>query len=260
MKSLFILLCLLLPDCLFAAELTPEQQRKVRHTVNQYCTLLSDFAKSESYVGNMPIMLNLMSDDHTRIFDDLKTDTLVYITTYLTNIVSDFNHSLSISFENINNIEIIGFERPNFEKSNKKVYAQMEIMKTIRGNGLNKTIKNAFVVNLEDYKIFGIKNSNGAFFDDADPYLLWDRGLDFYNKKKYNEALVWFEKSANKGYVEAQYYCGIMYIKGEGCKQFKRKERDKRGICWMQKASQNGIHEARQDLDRLGVWEEINCN
>ena len=55
-----------------------------------------------------------------------------------------------------------------------------------------------------------------------------------------NKALYWYEKAAQQGLAKAQFNCGIMYDKGEGCTMDKKK-----ALYWYEKAAQQGYAKAQ---------------
>ncbi len=256
MKKKILLGLLLLWGVAQAGNLTDYQKQKVREVVSSYCNLISQFAQTEENADNRSMqIINLFSNENVPTYNDL-TDQEVMFFDYLSTISSDYNHSLTFSFkENINNQKVYGLTEPSFTKTKELIYAEIEMTKTILGEGLKKTIKNVFVVNLKDYKIWGITSTS----NETSPYELWLIGIQAYNKKQYSEALEIFEKCANNRHennvyvILSQYYTGVMYLKKEGCKHFKKKVRDKKGVEWLRKASIY-YSKARQDLDRLGDY------
>jgi superkiller protein 3 len=198
-------------SALYAADLTPAQQAKVRAVVSQYCELLSKFASSDTYIDSIYKITSLCSTWNMTTFDDLKENKQILLSDYLHRITNDFNHELSISYEGIQTAEIKKIQRPSMDKSKSEedAFALIEVVKKIKGHGLNKTVKNVFAVNLKDYKIWGI--TKDALFEDDDASSMLSKGLVYFSENQYDEALFWFEKSADKGNVEAQFYCGIFY-------------------------------------------------
>ncbi|MDR3268472.1 MAG: tetratricopeptide repeat protein [Tannerella sp.] len=213
MRKLIILCFLAAPFTLFAADLTSVQQAKVREVVSQYGKLLSEFASSDAYIGNNEKIERLCANINMSTFDDLKANEQILLGDYLNHIVIDFNHNLSISYEGIQTAKITGYQAPTLDKSESEseayAFVLIEATKKIKGQGIDKTVKNVFAVNLDDYKIWGI--SKDALFESDDPYSLLQSGIRYYNNKQYNEALDRFERSAAKGNVEAQKYCGYVH-------------------------------------------------
>lgn len=228
-------------------EISQYQKQQVRNVVNNYCLLMSNFANSDKHINNMQKIQSLFTHDNIKILDDLQTDKKILLSDYLTKIVN-YNHGFNLNFvEDINNV-IYGYHEPNFNKSSVPTYGQMILYKQISGHGISKTVQNVFIIRLSDFKIFKI--SDTSLIEPSD---LWFKGMQYYSNKQHEEALEWFEKSANMNYVPAQYSCGVMYLLNEGCKHIKRKERDNKGVYWLQKAARY-MPKASQDLDRLGVY------
>ena len=67
-------------------------------------------------------------------------------------------------------------------------------------------------------------------------------GVDF-NKKK---AFEWFEKAAEQGDAEAQYYLGVMYREGQGVDKS-----DSSAIRWFAKATAQGLETAKAAIDEI---------
>lgn len=61
-----------------------------------------------------------------------------------------------------------------------------------------------------------------------------------------NEALIWFEKSANQGYAEAQYNLGTMYQNAIGVDQDFKK-----AVKYYKLAANQGHREAKDNLEAL---------
>ena len=47
----------------------------------------------------------------------------------------------------------------------------------------------------------------------------YDQAITYYREGNYKEAVMWFRKSAEQGFVEAQYHLGAMYLEGQGLVQ-----------------------------------------
>jgi TPR repeat protein len=65
-------------------------------------------------------------------------------------------------------------------------------------------------------------------------------------KQDYKKAVEWYQKTADQGYVTAQYNLGLMYENGKGVKQDYKK-----AVEWYQKAADQGDAPAKKALDRL---------
>lgn len=83
-----------------------------------------------------------------------------------------------------------------------------------------------------------------AMAGDADGQALY--GTLYFNKQDYNVARTWFDKSMLQGNATADYYLGIMKIKGLGTTR-----RVAQGIEHLRKAAQNGSGMAYFELGRM---------
>lgn len=72
------------------------------------------------------------------------------------------------------------------------------------------------------------------------PEALFQKGMDAYNTKDFKTALALFEKAAQQNYAAAQFFCGLMYNKGEGTTVDKAK-----GFILCKKAAEQGIDQAQ---------------
>lgn len=86
--------------------------------------------------------------------------------------------------------------------------------------------------------------------DKGDQLSQYYLGLMYYQgkgvKKDYNQAFDWFTKAAAAGNEQAQYYLGFMYYQGEGIK----KDYDK-ALDWFTKAAATGNKQAKYYLKLL---------
>jgi len=238
--NLIIVCFLLLSVSVFAAvNLTKEQETTVRNVVRQYCKLMSEFASNEDNVTNKPKIIELFSGNETTVFDDLITNKETSLNDYLINITGEFNHTLKFTFKGVEQATIGSITAPKIGSSKDDKFAEIEITKEINiPKKGNKTVKNFIIINLEkNYQIWGIGSNS------EDPVNRFRKGCKSYANKQYEEALNHFEASAIKGYGEAQYRCGCMYIDGKGCKQLKKKEREEKGLEWLKDAVVHNKHE-----------------
>ena len=60
------------------------------------------------------------------------------------------------------------------------------------------------------------------------------------------EAVAWFRKAAEQGYVDAQCNLGVMYRRGRGVPQD-----DAEAAAWYRKAAEQGLPEAQFNLDGM---------
>ena len=73
----------------------------------------------------------------------------------------------------------------------------------------------------------------------------FEKGLDYYNKKNYKQAVYWYTKSAQQGHLEAQYNLGLIYYNGAGIPQNYNE-----AVYWFTKSAQQGDPKAQ---NKLGV-------
>ena len=64
--------------------------------------------------------------------------------------------------------------------------------------------------------------------------------------KDLEQAVVWYRRSAEQGYAEAQYNLGVKYANGQGVEQD-----TKEAIRWLQKAVKQGDEDARSALGHI---------
>jgi hypothetical protein len=98
-----------------------------------------------------------------------------------------------------------------------------------RFNDVDETMVLAFSKNSSSMS--SISNSFGTAQSSGD---LLAQALEYYSEKQYKEALAMFEKQIELfGAPEAYWYAAIMYLKNQGCKGMKRKERDEKAINYL---------------------------
>ena len=71
----------------------------------------------------------------------------------------------------------------------------------------------------------------------------FQKGLDAYDREDYATALHVWRDLANQGLAEAQYYMGLMYVKGNGVP-----ENDKEAVKWYRLAAEQGDVDAQYTL------------
>jgi len=71
----------------------------------------------------------------------------------------------------------------------------------------------------------------------------YKKGKDFYDKKDYTQAVVWFRKAAEQGYSNAQFYLGYCYYCGRGVS-----EDNTQAVVWFRKAAEQGYSDAQYHL------------
>ena len=91
------------------------------------------------------------------------------------------------------------------------------------------------------------QNSN-SFVQSSDtdtdtPEKLYQKGLSFYNKKDYSEAVKWYRKAAEQGRTDAQFNLGYCYDKGQGVSQDYTE-----AVKWYRKAAEQGNASAQCNL------------
>jgi TPR repeat protein len=75
---------------------------------------------------------------------------------------------------------------------------------------------------------------------------LADRALVAYDQKHYTEAFDLFNKAAESGNINAEYYLGIMYENGYGVEQNRSN-----ALTWYSKAASHGHPLAGQAVERI---------
>lgn len=76
----------------------------------------------------------------------------------------------------------------------------------------------------------------------------YEKGMEKYNEKEYEEAFKLFMIAAEKGYVEAQYEIGEAYYYGYGVEENKEE-----AVKWYKLAADNGSGYAKKKLDALNI-------
>ena len=71
-------------------------------------------------------------------------------------------------------------------------------------------------------------------------------GMTHYLYERYSEAVKYFEKAANQGFANAQFFLGVCYAGGEGVTEDLQKAK-----YWYQKALANGEEDAKKALEEL---------
>ena len=74
----------------------------------------------------------------------------------------------------------------------------------------------------------------------------YKKGQDFYNKKDYTQAVVWFRKAAEQGHSNAQNYLGFCYRNGYGISQDNNQAK-----YWWRKAAEKGSADAKNNLKKF---------
>ena len=72
---------------------------------------------------------------------------------------------------------------------------------------------------------------------------LYNKGMTYYNKRDYTEAVKYFKQAAEEGYADAQYMLGICYLTGHGVTQDYNEV-----VKWYRKAAEQGNADAQNGL------------
>ncbi len=226
------------------------QKKKVRNVVSEYCNSISEYVSSRDAAESNARIFQLINNSWIRIFDDLSMKPQQDINAYLIGLRPYIGKVKFYFKENIENVEVTGLSNPNLSKSSEIAkYGEIGLTKIIEKNGQKRTVKNVFVVDLENFKIVTITNERNI-----SPFDLWLAGVKAYNKKNYKEAFKNYKKCAdlqkNDNYVAlAQYSVAVMQIKGRGCrKNFKQ------AINYLKKSSKQGHPDAYQLLLHFDVY------
>jgi hypothetical protein len=221
---LFILFVCLSNTYAESNNLTEAQKTQMRLVVSNYCQKTEYFCNATDQ--DQDNLVKMFSGKFTKqVLNDI-SDNMEYtgIAQYLLAVSAN---NIKISFkEDINQLEVIGYLQPNSSNSNSSgnLFAVIIVTKKISSQFINKEVKNKIVINVLDKKIYGILNANPASIPET-PIELWLKGIeefDFakqYDPRSYKKAREWFQKSAEKGFAEAQNDLGIMYYVGYGGSQ-----------------------------------------
>jgi hypothetical protein len=74
----------------------------------------------------------------------------------------------------------------------------------------------------------------------------YDQAIAYYREGNYKEAVRWFRKSAEQGFVEAQYNLGTMCLEGQGLVQS-----DNEAAMWFRKSAEQGLANAQYNLGKM---------
>jgi tetratricopeptide (TPR) repeat protein len=282
-KILFGIFLLLFFNSSFSQEvkLMPAQENEVRTLIGSYYNYLQQWAdklEPEVLENINPLFTHKA---HARVYDDLVTDKITGLLTYLNEYYKLRDEGIKISLsENIQNVPIKGFTTEEIVKSNGVKVAVTVLTKHTKGNKIIKEAPNTFVINLEKKTIAKIvKNEQDLYTSlaqnsqtvessvaEANTEMLGNildgwymDAILLYNMKKYEEALSLFEKAASRGHMKSQYEAGVMYFLKKGCNKLKKKEREEQGYKWLIKAAEqlpegSRYNKARQTLDALGYY------
>jgi tetratricopeptide (TPR) repeat protein len=282
-KILLGVLLLLFFNTSFSQEtkLTPAQENEVRTLVGTYYNYLQQWADNPNSELNKNIYSLFTLNEDARVYDDLVTDKITGLLTYVNRYFELRDEGIKISLaEDIQNVPVKGLTTEEIVKSSGAKVAVTVLTKHTKGNKIIKKAPNTFVIDLKKGNIAKIvKNeqdlyahleqnsqtvensmaeTNTEMLDDILDGWYMDAIL-LYNVKKYEEALSLFEKAASRGHMKSQYEAGVMYFLKKGCKKLKKKEREERGYKWLIKAAQqlpkgSRYNIARQTLDALGYY------
>ena len=112
-------------------------------------------------------------------------------------------------------------------------FAEVKVRKTYsyqkKNTDVDETVTITFLKNR--YYMSSIKNPFGTAQTPGDLFAL---ALHYYTNRQYKEALKTFEDCIKKhNNNAAKYYASVMYLKNQGCKGMKRKERDEKAINYL---------------------------
>ena len=88
---------------------------------------------------------------------------------------------------------------------------------------LSEIKQDAFVSDMNWWMRLNNRDVDTARKEKSEPELdakaCFDKGLEYYNKSNYTEAVKWYRKAADQGDAIAQYQLGRCYYNGEGVQQ-----------------------------------------
>jgi hypothetical protein len=258
---------------LFAQELDAGNRNNVCRVVQSYCALLSGYTESRANIGNREKIYQLFpnetGDVGEYVVDDLSSDPVIKMTdisNYLSRLSSPdhFNYTVKISYlEDVYDMAVSGLSKSNHNDKSAITHGRIKLTKQFKG-GLEKTTDNVFHIKLGNSKIERIFAEAESEADETDITLL-DKAMQAKAAKRYAEALEYFEKSAQKGNLDAMYQVGFMLYAKQGCEKLSRKERRNRGYYWLSRAARpyspyqqywedDPIALSRELLDRMGYY------
>ncbi|MEV9478338.1 tetratricopeptide repeat protein, partial [Aliarcobacter butzleri] len=97
-------------------------------------------------------------------------------------------------------------------------------------------------INSKNYQETSTKKNDPKFQNDFGN--MYANGTNVH--QSYEEAIKWYEKSANQGYAEAQYNLGTMYQNAIGVEQDFKK-----AIKYYKQAAEQGHVEAKENLEAI---------
>ncbi len=87
------------------------------------------------------------------------------------------------------------------------------------------------------------------FGDGLTPEEMYAKGMEKYIAREFSDALIWLEKAAEQGNINAQFQCSRIYDKGVG-----GTEKDKaKALMWLEKAAEQGNAQAQFQIGRAHV-------
>ncbi len=208
-KFIVVITIILLSSKLFADDFTPEQKRRVRQVVKEYCDNLTAYCKDVYNVQAQDKILHLVSNRFNKVYDDLNsTYKELEFYQYLKKIQKDYQNGIKISFSpDVNNVDVKGFKE--------RTLARIKLNKTIKAENFNKTVANYFYVNVQNFKILNILD-DVAGTENLTPLQLWQKGIElmennFVTSKKFEKGLNYLKKSANQNFPNAVNSLGLLY-------------------------------------------------
>jgi hypothetical protein len=231
--------------------LSEDQKIQVRRVVQNFCHKSELFCSSTNQ--DQTELVKMFSGKFTdQVLNDVSDNTeYIGIAQYLLGINAE---DIKITYkENISQLEVLDFKQPNDDNSSSEehLFAQIIVTKRITSQFINKEVKNCIIINVHDKKIFGILRPDPPDVNLA-PIEMWYKGIkefDFarqYAPSAYKTARDWFQKSAEKGFAQAQNDLGNMYYFGYGGVQSCEE-----AIKWFTMSDLQGNSEGSQLLGNL---------
>lgn len=75
------------------------------------------------------------------------------------------------------------------------------------------------------------------------PEYYYEKGEELSKNGEYNKAFEYYQKAAEKGYAQAQFYLGLCYHNGDGVEKNLSE-----AVIWFRKAADQGFAKAQYDL------------
>jgi TPR repeat protein len=82
-----------------------------------------------------------------------------------------------------------------------------------------------------------------TIFGQTDPAAQVEKAYEFYKKKDFKNAFIWYQKAAEQNYATGQYILGVMYKYGESCEKSPEKS-----FFWFKKAADQGYSKGMMEV------------